>query len=358
METEKKFDIIPAESLPLDKILQVLTLALGQGNEAYKKSEALWRWKHLESPSGPSYAIAAVDPSNHQIASVRLLMYWGFENVNGDRIICSRAVDVSTHPDYRRIGIFSTLTRKAIEDLTKKGISVIYATPKLKGKSIGGYLKLGFEMIDPWPVYVKILRPLSFLKGITIGRNKSKIQFVPNWKDVFNDRVLTFLQFSSIYTEQDIISFLEKTDQNRKSASGWRIKKDFNYIKWRYGDHPNVDYGFIPLVEGGKISGLGILRRNIRYNMVEIVVSELLFIDSNALTGRKLLREIKGSVNAVYLIAHFNLHTRELSAIKRNGFMKAPGQEIVFLIKGLAAENDNFNKQHNWNFSLGDIELF
>jgi len=355
---EKEFDLVPVQSLPLEKVLEVLILALGRGNEAYKKSEALWRWKHLKSPFGPSYAFAALDPDTRQIASVRLLMYWNFVNLSGETITAARAVDVSTHPDYRRMGLFSILTKKALEDLTQQGVSVIYATPKLKGKSIGGYLKLDFTMIDPWPVYIKVLHPLSFLKGITIGRKRSTIQFVPGWDDVFDDDVLSFNELLNKYPEQELGVFLDEADQNRKAISGWRIKKDYKFISWRYGEHPNVDFGFVPLAENGKLTALGIIRRNVRYEMIEVVISELLFLDSKDSLGEKLLKKIKNSIKADYLIAHYNKNTSELSALKRSKFIKAPGQDIVFLIKELAAKRENFVSHVHWNLSLGDIELF
>jgi len=355
---EQKFDLVPVQSLPLDRVLEVLILALGRGNEAYKKSEGLWQWKHLKSPFGPSYAFAALDPINHQIASVRLLMYWQFVNLNGETITNARAVDVSTHPDYRRMGLFSILTKKALEDLTQQGVSVIYATPKLKGKSIGGYLKLGFTMIKPWPVYIKVLHPVSFLKGITLGRKRSTKQYVPGWDDVFNDEILSFNELLDKYTEQELGDFLDEADQNRKKISGWRIKKDYKFISWRYGEHPNVDFGFVPLMENGKLSALGIVRRNVRYEMVEVVISELLFIDSNAAYGEKLLKKIKSNIKADYIIAHYNKSSSELSVLKRNRFIKAPGQDIVFLIKELTAKRENFIRHEHWNLSLGDIELF
>jgi GNAT superfamily N-acetyltransferase len=358
MDTKKQIDYIPVNKLPVEKVIEILTLALGQDNEVYKKSEALWQWKHLNSPFGPSYGIAAVDMSNQQIASVRLLMYWDFENSDFPKIRCTRAVDVSTHPDYRRKGIFTTLTQMALNDVTDKGAAMIYATPKLKGKSIGGYLKLGFEMIDPWPVYVKILNPLNFLKGITIGRRKYIKQFVPEWGDVFRDNILSFKELSNRFAEKSINDFLIRSDQNRLKNKGWRIKKDLNYIKWRYGSHPNIDYGFLPVEKEGIITGLGILRRNKRYGITEVVISEVLFGEAGSNIENRILRTIYKSVKADYLIAHFNKGTTELKALKRNCFIKAPGQEIVFLIKGLAAGKEKFDKHEYWNFSLGDIELF
>jgi len=355
---DKEIIYIPAKSIPVDKVLEVMTLALGGENEAYAKSEKLWNWKHLSSPFGPSWGYAAYDPSADIVASIRTMMYWNFESTANERILCARVVDISTHPDYRRLGLFTKLTEKALYDLKDQGVSVVYGTPKLKGKSIGGYLKLDFKMIDPWPVYIRVLRPVSFLKGIISGRRKNTRQYLPSWEMVFGGKVLRWQEFAAKFTLGDITDFLARADENRKKIAGIRIKKNFEYIKWRYGEHPNVDYGFVPLIKGDKMVGLSILRRNVRYGLLEVVISEFLFENSNRRAGRQLIREAINNINADYLITHYNKHTPELSVLKMSMFVKAPGQDIVFIIKKLTEGNLVFDNQENWNLSLGDIELF
>jgi hypothetical protein len=350
-----EFDLVPIESLPVNKILEFLRLTLGHGNEAYTKSDALWQWKHLNSPYGSSYGIAAVNRINHEIIGIRLLMNWILENENSEKIACVRAVDTGTHPDFYRMGIFTALTKKAIFDLTQQKAGIIFNTPNKKSKA--GNLKLGWEVVGSWPVYIKILQPFSFIKGILIGRIKNKKQYLPKRSDVFNDKVLSFKELIDKINRKDLDIFLEQAYHTYRKNYGWHIKKDFNYIFWRYGNHPNVDYGFIPLLNDGKLIGLGVLRRNIRYGMVEVVISELLFANSDIILKNDLLRVIKKNISADYLIAHYNVHTPELLALKKNSFIKAPGQHIDFIIKELTTKSERFNRLKYWNLSLGDIEL-
>ena len=353
---KKEFKIVSVHSQKIDDLVSFLNLALGQGNEAYRKSVDLWTWKHLSTPFGKSYGLAAIEPEKKEIIGMRVFMNWKFHN-DRDEVVCSpRAVDTATHPSYQRQGIFSSLNQKALNDFSIQKKAILISTPNKRSKA--GNLKMGWEVIASWPLYVLIIKPIPFLKGIILGKRKKLKQFQPLHENVYSENILTFEELKHSFGENILNVFFEKIDQTRKRNKAWRVKKDFDYIEWRYNKHPNVDYGFFPLIFNKQLVGLAILRSNIRFGMTEIVVSELFIEENNFAFGKKIIQGIKKNINADYLIAHFNLFSPELLLIKKAGFIKMPGQKIDFNIKEISFSKEFFNKKDNWNFSLGDLELF
>ena len=90
-------------------------------------------------------------------------MRWRFTTGN-TTVRAVRAVDTVTHPEYRRYGVFSALTNKAVEQAKNEGVDLIFNTPN--NQVLPGYLKLGWN-------YVSAIRPLQSLTdfGSNLGNS-------------------------------------------------------------------------------------------------------------------------------------------------------------------------------------------
>ena len=73
-----------------------------------------------------------------------------------------RAVDTATHPDHRGIGIFSMLTDQALHELRGQA-ELVFNTPN--GRSLPGYLKMGWRTVGRIPVAVRVRRPITVARG-------------------------------------------------------------------------------------------------------------------------------------------------------------------------------------------------
>jgi hypothetical protein len=86
-----------------------------------------------------------------RLLGARVLMRWAA--ADGRRQLrLARAVDTATDPAAQGRGIFSRLTARAVEELTAEGVAAIFNTPN--GKSLPGYLKLGWTEVGRVPVRV------------------------------------------------------------------------------------------------------------------------------------------------------------------------------------------------------------
>lgn len=132
----------------IPSIVSLLKLSLGEG--LIKKSEAMWRWKHIENPFGESPVLLAEE--GDLLVGVRAFMQWRFSK-DGKEYKALRAVDTATHPDHRGKGIFKKLTLALIDKVKDEGFDFIFNTPNEQSKP--GYLKMGWKELGRLPVRVK-----------------------------------------------------------------------------------------------------------------------------------------------------------------------------------------------------------
>lgn len=338
-----------AEAIP--EILKLVKVTLGNEG-AVRKTEAFWRWKHEDNHFGPSYGLYAWDESQALAVGLRVLMRWQFRTKDGQLLRAVRAVDTATHPSYQRRGIFSRLTRQAIDDLKQEGIDLIFNTPN--ARSLPGYLKMGWQVVAKWPVYIRMMKP-----GRMLSRRIRSIpasQQNPIFDDFFMPEILTWQRFVERYSE-DIAEAVLSSEQNRL-CTGCRTLRDFDYLQWRYGRHPHLIYGVYALEHYDRLAGFAILRPNWRNGWQEIVLTELFLRQSDTNCGRIFLRNLIAQLKGDYLITHFSNGSLERSWLRSNGFLRAPAQGITFTINSISPKSQGSLSATFWDLTLGDLEIF
>ena len=138
----------------ITEIVELLQMSLS--GEHTKES---FLWKHYYNPFGQSYGLIAIDEG--KVVAVRMFMRWCFGKGSKLRKAL-RPVDSATHPRYRRLGIFTDLTIKALESC--KDYDFIFNTPN--EKSLSADKKLGWTKHDDNIIYkLAIVLPGLFDKG-------------------------------------------------------------------------------------------------------------------------------------------------------------------------------------------------
>ncbi len=131
-------------------ILNVLKASLGESSS--KKTEEVWRYKHIENPFGKSLVLIAAE--NEEIIGVRAFMRWQWQKE--DKVYSAfRAVDTATHPSHQGKGIFKKLTLKALEIGKERGDHFVFNTPNTQSKP--GYIKMGWKEVDKLKIQLRLL---------------------------------------------------------------------------------------------------------------------------------------------------------------------------------------------------------
>ena len=218
-----------------------------------------WRWMYIENPAGDS-RIWIADHDGKIVGQYPLVlvnMKIGEEIIKG-----SQNIDLMTHPDYQRQGMFFTLEKKALSEAGKEGINITYGFPN--EPAYPGHLKSGWFDICPLQVMIKPLNWKNTLKlkinntlllkiGAIGGRVVEHAIYQTKKAPIVRD--LTITQISSF--DDRINKFWIKKVSNQHQIA---VIRDKEYLNWRYVDTPDINYTIYLAEERGAICGYIVLR--------------------------------------------------------------------------------------------------
>jgi GNAT superfamily N-acetyltransferase len=321
-------------------VLELLRATLGEGPVG-ERSHDFFRWKHVANPFGRSFMFVAELEGN--VVGLRAFMRWRF-HASGKVIPAVNAVDTATHPEYQRLGIFSRLTRTALEEIRREG-GFVYNTPN--ERSLPGYLKMGWKRVGSVPIYVRVARPLRFSRGLR------------SLDQSFKDREAPPVTASTLSdTLSDGPALSDLLEEDAAIEGRLRTQRSLEYLAWRYQKVPRLDYRAVSKRRGQGLEGLAIFRVRARGRLWEATVSELLVRPGDLGTARSLLREIRRSVRVDHLTCHFPAGSTAARAARRGGFLRSP-RGITFVVNDLGQEfHPDPRSFGSWALSLGDLEVF
>ena len=226
------------------------------------------------TPSGRSLLLVA--EHDDRLIGLRAFMRWRL--AAGDRDLTAvRAVDTATHPDFQGMGVFSKLTRAAL-DAGSGQVDLVFNTPN--GKSGPGYLKMGWREVGRVPVAVRVRRPLRLLTSrrarpggpapAAAGGGRPGGRRPGGRGDAGRRRC-------------------SAREPDRRP--GWPPPATSSYLRWRYGAAPLLGYRGVAEERGGELTGLALFRVRPRGGLWESTVAEVL-AGGDPATARRLLRQV------------------------------------------------------------------
>ena len=321
------------------QVLDLLTTCLG-GGPAGDRSSEFFRWKHLQNPFGRSMMLVA--DSDGQVVGLRAFMRWRFCS-RGRVVEAVRAVDTATHPAHQGRGVFSRLTRKALDEL-EEDVALVFNTPNTK--SGPGYLKMGWKDVGEVPVHVRVLNPLRFAWHLGAG---SRDEFV--FSNTRNG-----LPASVVLGDKAMItSFLKEVESHGACLC---TERTHEYLWWRYAAPTWFDYRVAVEERNGRVKGIAVFRVRRRGRLHEASVAELMVGPGDRQTAQRLLRQVISSAKADHVSACFPATGTASSAARRCWFFSSRrGARLV--VKPLQAHIEPLvTSRDSWALSLGDLEIF
>jgi predicted N-acetyltransferase YhbS len=307
-----------ATELDIPEILEVLKASLGETSS--KKTEEVWRYKHVENPFGKSLVLVAVE--NDEIIGVRALMRWKWQLEN-QIFFALRAVDTATHPEHQGKGVFKKLTLKAIEMAKEQSDHFIFNTPN--SQSLPGYLKMGWEEVDKLKIRIIPVNPIHWLankqhKACQINKNSSDSQ---------------------------LAGLISKCMKLKSEGNKLFTAKSPKYLSWRYENNPLQKYE----VKSDEDFYLAGYIKQHKY-FKELRITEHIFSD---VSGLKKINKAIGEFSKKFG-AHIITSTGLGSGLGFSGkFGPVLTMRNVNLDLNLYQELLQLN---NWSYTLGDLELF
>jgi GNAT superfamily N-acetyltransferase len=321
--------------------LQLLSASLGSG-PAGSRSPEFFRWKHYENSFGRSFMLVA--ERSGEIVGLRAFMRWAFI-AQGGTYRGLRAVDTATHPEHQGRGIFSLLTRSALDALTGEA-DLVFNTPNAASKA--GYLKMGWQPVGTFSVPVRVSRPVRFarnarsLKSAVTPTRERPVVDAPAAGEVLADRSMIGRLLESAKVDDDRFRTLGSVD----------------YLMWRYGRAPSLDYRALTIATGGELEGLVIFRVRPRGPLWETSIVELICAPGDFSTARKLLRRSAAAAASDHITCAFVEHGELSRAGLPTGFVPSP-VGVGFVVRPLRDEiAPDPTHLGSWALRLGDLEVF
>lgn len=305
-----------------------------------------WEWKHEQNPFGESYWLIA--EADGQVVGARAFLKWQWR-FDGWPFLATRPVDTATHPDWRRRGIFTNLTKQMVEHITNEGVDLIFNTPNSMSRP--GYLKMGWSDVTRIPVWFKPLRPFSIASTLLID----------------NDEVNGNTGDDPDFSQSNIDRFFAESPIETICHSAWKREqrlhtpRSLHYFDWRYRQIPGITYR--AAWAGDADSGAFVVyRRRDRKELKEIMLSETVATpDVRGVTLlRRLLSHVASTEDAHHMIACTARNTPAMWALTLSGFLHLPRAGLNLVCRPLSPDAKSARLTHwsNWRAAIGDLEIF
>lgn len=323
------------------EVLELLRGSLGEGPGG-RRSPDYFRWKHVENHFGRSFMTVA--ESGGRIVGFRALMRWRFRV--GDRTIeAVRPVDTVTHPEERGRGVFSTLTRAAVDALQGK-VDLVFNTPN--SNSLPGYLKMGWQVAGQIPVSVRVVRPARFLAG---KLRRARAGVTPSERP----EVSAPTAGEILADGPRITALLERSEV---PGPGYATPRDLEYLRWRYGRAPHLGYHGVLLKEAGEPIGLALFRLRSEGSLWGVSVGDVIVRTGDVGAAKRLLGAARRSADVAYVAAAFPSGSSAGRAHRGPTTMRAP-HGMTFVVNPLRPDLEpDPQRLSSWSLATGDVEVF
>jgi GNAT superfamily N-acetyltransferase len=328
-------------------------------------SEEDWVWKFERSPLRPARIYLA--ESEGRIVGLRNFLFREVK-VGNDVWLSVLTVDAMVHPDFRRLGIWSTLTREGVRRLRAEGIHLAVSFVGPHRNTYAGFRKLGWMDVGSIPLLVKPLR----LGGLLAKALRSRRLQAPA------DRISAFLpgirprrrlpQAGGLSIER-IESFDGQFDRLWEQQSRERtfsLVRDQKYLNYRYRDRPGESYALFAAYRGRNLSGYTVVRRSLRMFDLSIgLVMELATTgepqEADSLVGEAVRYLDAEEVDAIGCL--MMRHSPQYGVLRRAGFLPVPSRfnprdyhpmveaDPTKLSRAMMADRGN------WHFTWGDFDV-
>lgn len=329
-------------------------------------TDALWSWQYEQIPGGSLVLLAELDGTvaGYYHALFETLTYEGVP------VVAGMVQDVATKAVHRKLGIFKQVGGVALEEMRQKGVEFIYTFPN--HRSLPSFIRNhAYSVVTQVPVLLLPLKlgPLArgrvqdkapALAGLA-GLAGSVIQpFYRGWMT----RTLHLQHGEQIERLTEATEEMERLAAHLTSQTAISLRRDRQYLQWRFFDKPTQEYEIWGLRKAGALEAFVVTRT------AEILGSRCLMLMDFGYD--------RGQEQAVCRLASERIHAAEksghalslamglhpvFSALRQLGFRRVPERFDPRVFSLVAKQVSNVPRpllfeERNWTISLADWDVY
>ena len=320
---------------------------------------AFYRWKYFQEGVHPACVRIAEDRGK-----LIGLVACTFKKLKiGDAtVLCGELGDLFVHPDYRRQGIFSALTREACDQAQAEGAEVFCVRPN--DNSFPGLVRMGFEETFRLRPMLKILNIRNVLRwklASPLLRHLCRPAAEVLASVAFRGRppaIPPGVGVSQVTRLDEEIDDLWGRAAKRCDVSAVR---DRAYLHWRYIDNPNTYAIYVARSNAATVGYVVTRQRQSDSGLRQGYLVDVLVDPDHpalmpALVGKALEHFRVERADAVFT---WVLQTSELYQALRTCGFRPYGKELHFVSRshlGTASGSRALRTHDNWRFTMGDTD--
>ena len=329
--------------------------------EPFKNDE--WNWKY-EQPITKQSKIFVADHDG-QIVGLRPLVFFPVQ-VKGKVKEQGLHIDVMTHPEFQRRGIFSKLVKEAFNYAKKEGVDFIFTFPN--HNSFPSYSKLGWTHICSVPLLVFPQKEKNIVK--TAVKNGFFRSFLYGCSTLVF-RLVRLMGRSCKIDPQILIKKVTHFDSRYDDL--WAscvikynicVVRDSKFLNWRYVNKPGENYIILEAIKDNKLAGYIILKSNKgEFNLNLGLIIDIQAIDDYRVTDSLIAaaKEYLQNQNVDAIGCLMLKHTIYYQALRKAGFFQVPNfikpKEFYFVGHTESLQSEYIYNHRNWYLTFGDIDI-
>jgi GNAT superfamily N-acetyltransferase len=321
-----------------DAILALRALAFPD-DDAEKRRPDFWEWEFAHGYAATGRVFVA--ESGGGLAGHFAFVPQRYEFGNGQTVRGALAVDVMTHPDFRRQRVFSRLASFAAGKL-RNDFQVVIAF-QIRDAVVAGMEAGGWRAVQQIPV---LLKPVSLRRiaqdfGVPLG---SRMRSQPR-----------------VATADDSIRLLRDDDFEQVDAllatSNIRQRRTAGFLRWRYRQNPHWQYAIDGLFEGEELQAFLVHRDTVLRGLRSLAIADVGVCQGKDAALRRLFRQVTATCHdrGVGVAAAFLSRSHPAyRALRRCGFVRGPHRFNLLL--QVFDDSLRHVSDETWSLSWGDTD--
>jgi GNAT superfamily N-acetyltransferase len=237
------------------------------------RDEGWFRWKYVDNPYVDDIPVFVVEKDGEIVGARPFLAFR--MRAGSKTVLALQPADTMVHPDHRRKGLFTRMTRHAVDHYYDGEPAFCFNFPNQRSRP--GYLKLGWQIVGDRETYYRIRNPSALLDGDDQFGTRFLDLVMPLTNDVHGMyRSSTTVPESYSITRYSGVEQGTLTELYRKNPpDGIHARRDETFFRWRFASPAWERTTYVASDFGDLVAGIVVRKRTTSDGVAVVQLAEV-----------------------------------------------------------------------------------